>query len=116
MKRIRSHLIGIDQGEHIMFSDYENDGKMWSGSGTRQRKRTIIFSEPFDEPPSVQVSMSLMDLDKETNVRSDVMAQNISTTGFDLVFRTWGDTRIARVRLSWIAIGGLQDEESWSLV
>jgi hypothetical protein len=88
MKRIRSHLFGIDQGEHIMFSDYENDGKMWSGNGTRQRKKTIVFSEPFEAPPSVHVSMSLMDLDKETNVRSDVLAKNISTTGFDLIFRT----------------------------
>ena len=115
MKRVRSHLFGIDQGEHIMFSDYENDGKMWSGSGTRQRKKMIIFSEPFEEPPAVHVSMSLMDLDKETNVRADVLAKNISNTGFDLIFRTWGDTRVARVRLSWIAMGGLVDKESWDL-
>ena len=68
MKRIRSHLFGIDQGEHIMFSDYENDGKMWSGSGTRQRKKTIVFSEPFEAAPSVHVSMSLMDLDKDSRI------------------------------------------------
>jgi hypothetical protein len=115
MKRIRSHLFGIDQGEHIMFSDYENDGKMWSGNGTRQRKKTIVFSEPFEAPPSVHVSMSLMDLDKETNVRSDVLAKNISTTGFDLIFRTWGDTRVARVRLYWIAMGGLRDDDEWDV-
>jgi len=36
MKRIRSHLFGIDQGEHIMFSDYENDGK----NVVRQRDAT----------------------------------------------------------------------------
>jgi hypothetical protein len=41
-----------------------------------------------------------MDLDKDTNVRADVQAKNISATGFDLIFRTWGDTRVARVRLS----------------
>ena len=115
MKRIRSHLFGIDQGEHIMFSDYENDGKMWSGSGTRQRKKTIVFSELFEAAPSVHVSMSLMDLDKDSNVRSDVLAKNISTTGFDLIFRTWGDTRVARVRLSWIAMGGLRDDDEWDV-
>lgn len=115
MKRIRASLFGIDQGEHIMFSDYENNGKMWSGSGTRQRKKTIVFSEPFEAPPAVQVSMSLLDMDKDTNMRADVQAKNISTTGFDLIFRTWGDTRVARARLSWIAMGALVDEESWDL-
>ena len=56
-----------------------------------------------------------MDLDKDSNVRSDVLAKNISTTGFDLIFRTWGDTRVARVRLSWIAMGGLRDEDEWDV-
>jgi hypothetical protein len=56
-----------------------------------------------------------MDLDKDTNVRADVQAKNISATGFDLIFRTWGDTRVARVRLSWIAMGGLRDEEEWDV-
>ena len=55
MKRIRSHLFGIDQGEHIMFSDYENDGKMWSGTGTRHRKKMIVFSEPYLDAPAVHV-------------------------------------------------------------
>jgi hypothetical protein len=115
MKRIRSHLFGIDQGEHIMFSDYENNGKMWSGKGTRQRKKTIVFSEAFEAPPAVHVGMSLLDLDKDTNVRADAQAKNVSTTGFDLIFRTWDDTRVARVRLSWIAMGGLRDDEEWDV-
>ncbi len=98
-----------------MFSDFENNGRMWSGEGARQSKKTIVFSEPFAEPPSVQVGMSLWDIDKETNVRADVQAQNVSATGFDLIFRTWGDTRVARVRLSWIAIGEMRDEDDWEL-
>lgn len=115
MKRIRSHLIGIDQGEHVMFSDFENDGKMWSGSGARQRKKAIVFSEPYADIPTVHVALSLWDVDKDTNVRADVQARNISATGFDMIFRTWGDTRVARVRLAWTAIGELADEESWDL-
>jgi len=115
MKKLNSHLIGIDQGEHIMFSDYENNGRMWSGDGTRQRKKTIVFSESFAHAPTVQVSMSLLDLDKETNLRADVQAKNVSASGFDLIFRTWGDTRVARVRLSWLAIGAVPSEDDWDL-
>lgn len=98
-----------------MFSDYENDGRMWSGSGTRQRKKTIVFSKTFTEAPMVHVALSLWDVDKDTNVRADVQAKNISASGFDLIFRTWGDTRVARVRLSWFAMGELKDEDHWDL-
>ena len=115
MKKIRSHVIGIDQGEHIMFSDYENNGRMWAGEGTRQRKKTIVFSEPFRAPPVVQVTMTLWDVDKDTNVRADVQAKNVSATGFDLIFRTWGDTRVARVRLGWTAMGEVPNDDDWDL-
>ena len=98
-----------------MFSDFENNGRMWSGDGTRQRKKTIVFSEQFSEAPAVQVSMSLLDMDKETNLRADVQAKNVSATGFDLIFRTWGDTRVARVRLSWLAIGAISHADDWDL-
>jgi len=31
------------------------------------------------------------------------------------VFRTWGDTRVARVRASWTAFGELPYGEEWDL-
>ena len=33
-----------------------------------------------------------------------------------MVFRTWGDTRVARMRIAWIAIGALSDEDDWDVV
>ncbi|MCI5042623.1 MAG: H-type lectin domain-containing protein, partial [Donghicola eburneus] len=50
-----------------------------------------------------------------TNVRVEITAENITVRGFDLVFRTWGDTRIARARASWQAIGSLPHEDDWQL-
>jgi len=35
--------------------------------------------------------------------------------GFDLVFRTWGDTKVARVRIGWIAIGPVKSDDDWEL-
>ena len=32
-------------------------------------------------------------------------AEGISPEGFEIVFRTWGDTKVARVRVAWQAIG-----------
>ena len=41
--------------------------------------------------------------------------QIVDRDGFDLVFRTWGDTKVARVRIGWIAIGAVKSEDDWEL-
>jgi hypothetical protein len=116
MNRLRSHLIGIDQGDTVLFSDFENDGEMWKGRGQRERRRRVKFSEPFRFPPNVQTSVSLWDMDASTVIRADITAETVTEDGFDLVFRTWGDSRIARVRIGWIAMGELSDDEDWDVV
>lgn len=115
MKRLRNHLIGIDQGDTVLFSDFEDDGEMWTGRGQRERRRRISFSEPFRTVPVVHVSISMWDVDNQTAVRADIMAEIITRDGFDLVFRTWGDTRVARIRAAWIAMGELRQEDEWDL-
>ena len=105
MKKLRSHLIGVDSGDVVLFSDYENGGDMWTGEGQRERRKQIAFSEAFKSPPSVQVSLSLWDVDAATVMRADIAADKVTEAGFDMVFRTWGDTRVARVRMAWSAIG-----------
>jgi hypothetical protein len=61
------------------------------------------------------VSMSMWDIDNKTNSRADLVAENITAKGFDLVFRTWGDTRVARIRADWMAIGPVADEDDWKV-
>ncbi len=115
MKRLRNHYIGVDQGSVLMFSDFEDDGPMWSGEGSRQRRRTVTFSEAYRAPPAVHVSIAMWDTDGDTNQRADISAEEISETGFDLVFRTWGDSRVARVRADWMAVGELRHADDWEL-
>ncbi len=115
MKRLRNHLIGIDQGEVAMFSDFEEGGPMWTGHGPRKSVKTIRFSERFRQAPSVQVSLSMWDIDRDSNQRADITAEEITDSGFEIVFRTWGDTQVARVRASWMAIGEVAHDDDWSL-
>lgn len=115
MKRLRNHLIGIDQGDDVLFSDYEDGGEMWTATGARERRKAIQFGETFRNVPAVQCSLSMWDVDHAHNVRADVSAENVTESGFDLVFRTWGDTRVARARASWIAIGELRHGDEWDL-
>jgi len=98
-----------------MFSDFEDDGEMWAGQGPRLTRKKVKFSEAYREAPSVHVAMSMWDTDHGTNQRADISAEKITETGFDLVFRTWGDSRVARVRADWMAMGEVPDEEEWEL-
>jgi hypothetical protein len=115
MKRLRNHLIGVDQGETAMFSEFENGGAMWTGTGPRERRKSVAFSETFRVPPAVHVSISLWDVDAEQNIRADISAENVTAIGFDLVFRTWADTRVARIRAAWMAMGELAHADDWEL-
>ncbi len=114
MKRI-SGAIGIDQGSRILFNDFAHDGAMWTGDGPREVRQFQPFSQPFLEPPVVMVGVSMWDIDRKTNSRLDISADAISAEGFEIVFRTWGDTRIARIRADWTAIGPVRGEDEWDV-
>jgi hypothetical protein len=115
MNRINGDNIGITQGSKMLFSDYINDGPMWAGQDDRETRSTINFPESFARAPMVHVSIGLWDMDHKHNIRADISAEKITTKGFEVVFRTWGDTRIARMRVDWMAIGALVSEDDWQL-
>ncbi|WP_224825284.1 H-type lectin domain-containing protein [Cognatishimia sp. MH4019] len=115
MMRLSGHSVGVQQGEELLFSDYQNGGEMWTGTGPRERRTPVTFDTPFSEVPTVQVAISLWDLDRNTNLRADIQAEQVTAEGFEIVFRTWGDTRIARIRATWTAIGTLPHDDDWQL-
>lgn len=114
MRRIGGHRVGLAQGE-VVISDVETDGPLWGGAGRRERRASVRFGEAFREAPLVQVALTMFDLSNETNARADVRAEEVTETGFLVALRTWGDTRIARVRVGWLAIGPAPDEDDWEV-
>jgi hypothetical protein len=115
MKRISSSALGIEQGSRMLFSDFADGGAMWTGQGDRESRHLIKFKEAFTAVPNVMVSVSMWDIDHKHNSRADITAEKITETGFQLVFRTWGDTRVARVRADWMALGPVRDEDNWDV-
>jgi len=113
MKRIYASTIGIDQGSEMLFSDFDTSGEMWTGEGARTCRVAIVFSEKFNHAPSVMVTLEMFDMDQRTNQRAETVAENVTKDGFDIVFKTWGDTKVARARASWMAIGGVEAEDNW---
>ena len=115
MKKLRSHTIAIASGDVTLFTDYEDGGEMWTGQGQRERRRTVRFAEEYKLPPTVHLSPSLWDLDTATIMRADIAAENVTRKGFDMVFRTWDDTRVARMRIAWMAIGEMAEIDDWDV-
>ena len=115
MRRFGQHRIGVAQGEVVLFNDYLNDGLMWAGEGQREARSHVAFAEPFVEPPVVMARLTMFDMSNSANARADVSAEDATRIGVALVFRTWGDTRVARVRIGWTAIGPVRDDDDWDI-
>ncbi|WP_071672890.1 H-type lectin domain-containing protein [Nioella nitratireducens] len=115
MKTIRNGLVGVDQGSVLMFDDYDTGGEMWTGEGNRQVWHPIRFGQRFRVPPAVHVSVTMWDMSSGSNQRADITATNVRKDGFELVFKTWEDTQIARLRADWMAIGELFFEDDWDV-
>lgn len=115
MHIINNARVGVAQGAVDLFSDFEEGGDMWTGTGARKRRQRVAFDTPYSVPPAVHVLLTLWDMHSAHNVRADLAAENVTETGFDAVFRTWMDTRVARVRVSWMAIGPVSGEDDWDV-
>ena len=115
MRKLRSQMLGVDQGSVVLFSDFADDGVMWSGTGPREKRVPVVFDGVFLGDPVVTVSISMWDTDQKTNQRADISAADLTPTGFAIVFKTWGDTRIARIRANWLAVCELLDEDVWDV-
>ena len=115
MVRIDTHQLGVEQGSLLLFSDFQDGGEMWTGHGAREMRRVVDFSESFSVNPVVSVSISMLDMDTAKNHRVDIAAEDIGREGFTIVFKTWGDTKIARVRVDWTAFGAVRHEEDWDI-
>jgi hypothetical protein len=115
MKRFNSGSVAVQQGTKVLFSDYADDGIMWTGQGDRENRHIVTFKQSFKEAPAVIVGISMWDIDHKHNVRADVSAEQITAEGFHILFRTWADSRIARIRVEWTAIGSVSDDDDWDV-
>ena len=115
MRKLDNNVVGIDQGDVVLFSDFEDDGQMWTGDGPRVARVPVVFSEKYMSMPNVYVSVSMLDMSNNANIRADLQAEDVTTSGFNIVFRTWGDTQVARCRVAWQSIGPVQADDVWEL-
>ena len=105
MSNVNPLTLAIDGGVAKVFDHIENSGPMWSGEGKRWSRAVVKFPEPFSRPPTVQLSISVIDADTGRNLRLDLHTEDVTGDGFTAVAHTWSDTRIGRLQVNWTAIG-----------
>ncbi len=115
MERIEGQTFGVEKGSVALFSDFETGGAMWTGEGPRLVRSNVAFSTPFRACPTVFVAPEMWDYDVSANIRGDLTAEAVTPEGFDIVFKVWGDTRVARLRAVWMALGPLPHADDWVL-
>ena len=115
MLRINTGELGIAQGDEMLVTDFDTSGPLWTDEGEREVRAHVDFAERFLRPPAVHLGVTMWDLDSQRNQRGDLRAENVTAAGFDIVFHSWGDTRIARMRVSWTAIGPTPDDDDFVL-
>ncbi|MEX1662842.1 H-type lectin domain-containing protein [Thioclava sp. 15-R06ZXC-3] len=115
MITVESHRMGMQQGSIVLFSDYQDGGAMWTGDGPRELRKLVSFAEAFSAKPLVHVALSMWDIDQKHNGRMDISTEMVTPEGFVIVFRTWGDTRVARVRSDWLALGACANADDWDI-
>jgi hypothetical protein len=79
--------------------------KLFEGSGSRATEYTVPFNFTFKEPPAVQFSIIGMDVMKEGNTRFNIEILEIKKDSFKIRYKTWNDTQIWFIKISWMAIG-----------
>lgn len=95
----------VCQGVAELVSFDEGQGPLWTEAGERSIKRFIAFDLPFSGTPVVHASLSLFDFHCESNQRLDLRVTAVDEHGFVVELKTWGDTRLARVNVAWMAVG-----------
>jgi len=83
-----------------MVAGYELD----KGWGDRKAQMTITFSKVFREKPEVIIAVNSVDA-KGSSVRYDVFVTNVTTSGFTIMAKTWGDSQLFWFGGNWFAIG-----------
>jgi hypothetical protein len=65
----------------------------------------ITFEHTFYNPPLVHVGLAGFDIENGDAARLGVQASDVDATGFTVEIKSWFNTRIWSVDVSWLAIG-----------
>lgn len=93
------------QGGRIEVTEYTPGYGLHTGSGERYFTTWVPFGRNYSSAPTVLVSLSKFNMLGSRNTCLDVYPQNISNSGFELVYHTWWDCTVYLVAATWVSYG-----------
>lgn len=85
----------------------QTDWNLLKGTGTRKSIKHVTFDPPFKKPPKIVVGLRLVDYksgqSKLSAQKFSVYPENITKSGFDMVFQTWCDNQVWALTATWLA-------------
>ena len=100
----QSPQIAIESG-NVMDSALSPSWNLSSGTELRSHKVQISFQQKFSQKPQVVLGLNHIDVTNDAGNRLQAVAEDITTSGFVLVFYTWADTKVWGAGASWFAYG-----------
>ena len=101
-----ANSLHIQTGERSGGYQENPDWTLATGTGVRTYRAAVTFNSPFLGAPQVTLALRGLDVAAVNNNRINLVAENITVNGFDIVFITWADTVVYGVWATWTAIGG----------
>ncbi|KYQ93021.1 discoidin II [Tieghemostelium lacteum] len=75
------------------------------GKDLRKAIRSVTFDRPFPTAPKVTIGCSLVDATTDKGqMRWKINPENITATGFDVVFNTWGENTVYELIADYTAV------------
>jgi hypothetical protein len=88
-------------------AEYGPQTSGWNlNTGTGERtflSPDIKFHTLFSTPPNIMLALSGIDSEHTTNLRVTVTPYDVEADEFNIMIKTWGDTLIYSVLVTWIA-------------
>ena len=76
-----------------------------TGTGDRSfRTPDIPFDPPFPAPP--KITLALKGIDSEARLGIDVFPDDVEPEEFNIIIKTWSETVLYNVSVTWIAFDG----------
>ncbi|XP_056013366.1 uncharacterized protein LOC130046504 [Ostrea edulis] len=81
------------------FSKYNSPPPKWPFA------QRVVFKIPFQNAPTVTYGLYLLDVGSSSNTRVSSSTSSITKEGFQLVLRSWADTKLYGAGIMWMACG-----------
>jgi len=99
-----SYAQTIEDGKFLLNKKNHPNYILSKNEGERIITVEVKFENSFPTKPKVIVAVNTVDADKDRNVRYSAEALFVSTEGFILKVKTWGNSKILSIGGQWLAV------------